>query len=100
MCIRDSSKYLLACLQECKNTDDLKEMGQYFCEALLSSAQIAATLLGIKKFELIVVTGIYSQVEKLIREVDIEVIARKNAKNLTKVSICPQRHLDQFSSYD
>ena len=89
-----NSTYLLASLEECQEVGEVEYLGQSFCDALLTAAQITASLLGINKFQLIVVTGIYQQIERLLLEVNIKKAAEERAKGLTKLSICPQKHFN------
>ncbi len=93
-----NSSYILSSLRECNSSEEIYDLGESLCEALLSSAQMTASLLGINKFQIIVVTGIYLQIENLLQKANIKNLTAKCAKGLTILSICPQEHLSTSRS--
>ena len=74
-----NSRYILSLLNECETSEEISNLAEGLCEALLSSAQMTANLLGIGRFSLIVVTGIYLQIEKLLGKANIKNSAEKYA---------------------
>ena len=74
-----NSTYLLASLEECQEPVEVEYLGRSFCDALRTAAQMTASLLGINKFQLIVITGIYHQIERLLVEVNIKKAAEEGS---------------------